>query len=119
MPAREKRDDDRLAGADPRWRRHRRTRDPDPAEALAGSTLLVLGDGIAVAIAWDPVRRPIPTRTATGRGPRSTQLLALARRYELPIHRDVTLARSLIEPLGPIPERHWPRLAELVALGTH
>jgi flagellar biosynthesis protein FlhB len=117
MTAREKRDDERLAGADPRWRAYRARvqRQDDPASAVAGSTLLVLGDGIAVAIAWDPVRRPIPTRTATGRGPQATQLLGLARRHQLPVHRDALLARALATALGPVPEAQWARLAEIVA----
>lgn len=118
MTAREKREDERLAGADPRWRAVRaraRTRADDPSIAIAGSTLLVLGDDVAVAIAWDPLHRPIPTRTAAGRAARATQLLALARRHALPVHRDPALARTLAADLGPVPEPAWPRLAELVA----
>jgi flagellar biosynthesis protein FlhB len=75
----------------------------------------LLGDGVAVAIAWDPLRRPQPTRTVAGHDARATQLLALARRRQLPVHRDTTLARSLATAVGPVPERHWPRLAEVIA----
>ncbi|HEU4729446.1 MAG TPA: EscU/YscU/HrcU family type III secretion system export apparatus switch protein [Kofleriaceae bacterium] len=120
MTAAEKREDDRLAGADPRWRARRaaiqRGQHASSArDAIAGAALLVLGDDAAVAIAWDPVRRPIPVRTATGRGPRATQLLGLARRYQLPVHRDPALAAALVDHDGPVPEPEWPRLAAILA----
>jgi len=113
MTAAEKREDDRLAGVDPRWRRRRRPADATPS--LAGATLLVLGDDIAVAIAWDPRRRPVPERLARGRRARATQLLGLARRDRIPVHRDEPLARALLDADGPVPREHWPRLAEIVA----
>jgi flagellar biosynthesis protein FlhB len=117
MTPAEKRSDDRLAAADPRWRDRRRqlTREPAPSTAVAGAVLLLLGDDAAIAIEWDPVRQPIPHRTATARGPRAMQLLGLARRYRVPVHRDVELARSLAEHLGAVPEPAWARLAEIVA----
>lgn len=114
MTAREQREDERLSTGDPRWRAMRARAADDPATAIAGSTLLVLGDGIAVAIAWDPIRRPRPMRTASGHDARATQLLALARRRALPIHRDPALA-SALDGIGPVDEAHWPRLAEIVA----
>jgi flagellar biosynthesis protein FlhB len=76
--------------------------------------LLLLGDDLAVAIAWDPIHRPVPLRVATGRGPGATQLLGLARRRAIPVHRDAQLARLLASD-GPVPEPHWPRIAEIVA----
>jgi len=117
MTAREKREDERLGGADPRWRSARAAaqRSSDPRAAMAGSTLLLLGDDVAVAIAWDPIRRPTPVRTATGRRARATQLVGLARQQRVPIHRDVVLAAALVASEGPISESHWPRLAEIVA----
>jgi flagellar biosynthesis protein FlhB len=117
MTAREKREDDRLAGADPRWRELRAEagREPRVREAIAGSTVLLLGNDAAVAIAWDPARRPVPLRTATGRGARVTQLLGLARHHRLPVHREPLLVDALITGDGPVPEAHWPRLAEIVA----
>jgi len=117
MTAAEKREDDRLAGADPRWRARRAAalRGSPAATAVAGASVLVLGDGAAVAIAWDPVHRPIPIRTATGRGPRATQLLGLARRHRIAVHADPALAAALVDGDGPVPEPHWPRLAEIVA----
>jgi flagellar biosynthesis protein FlhB len=117
MTSTEKREDDRLAGADPRWRARRAAiqRGPRLTEAVAGASLLVLGDDAAVAIAWDPLRRPIPVRTATGRGPRARQLLGLARRHRIPVHRDPALAAALVDGDGPIPEPHWPRLADVIA----
>ena len=117
MTKAEKRQDDRLAGADPRWRARRAAilRGPSASEAVAGASLVLLGDDAAVAVAWDPVRRPIPVRTATGRGPRQAQLLGLARRYRIAIHRDPALAAALVDGEGPVPEPYWPRLAEIVA----
>jgi flagellar biosynthesis protein FlhB len=117
MTPAEKREDDRLAGADPRWRARRAAvlRGPSASDAVAGASLVLLGDDAAVAVAWDPMRRPIPIRTATGRGPRATQLLGLARRYRIAVHRDPALAAALVDGDGPIPELHWPRLAEIVA----
>ena len=118
MTAAEKREDERLSGLDRRWRR---PRDPTIAASrtgrvsIDGATLLLLGDDVAVAIAWDPVHRPIPTRTAVGRAARATQLLGLARRRQLPVHRDADLARMLAIDAGPVHERHWARLAEIIA----
>lgn len=116
----ERREDDRLAGADPRWRTlrgqlGRSEREDDVIGDVARAALIVLGDDVAVAIAWDPVREPIPRRTATGERARATQIIALARRYRLPIHRDPTLAAELATATGPVPEAYWPRLAEIVA----
>jgi type III secretion system FlhB-like substrate exporter len=117
MTPAEHREDARLAGADPRWRARRAAvlRAQDPAEGVAGAALLVLGDGAAVAIGWDPARRPIPARTVTGAGPAATQLLGLARRYRIPVHRDPALAAALVHGDGPVPEAHWPRVAEIIA----
>ncbi|MBS1121425.1 MAG: FlhB HrpN YscU SpaS Family [Deltaproteobacteria bacterium] len=117
MTAQDKREDDRLAAADPRWRelRARAHGAATPRDAIAGSTLLLLGDDAAVAIAWDPLRRPIPIRTATGRGPRATQLLGLARHVQLAVHRDPQLVELLVGHAGPVPEAHWTRLAEIIA----
>ncbi len=121
MSAEDKREDDRLAGADPRWAQRRRDAQRAPTsarDAVAGASLLLLGDDTAVAIAWDPVRRPVPVRTATGTGARATQLLALARRSRIPVHRDTELAAALVESDGPVPEARWSRLAEIVAATT-
>lgn len=117
MTAQEKREDDRLAAADPRWAQRRRAlaREPVAAPAIARSTVLLVGDDVAVAIAWDPTRQPVPLRTAVGRRARATQLLALARRQRLPVHRDAELAAALVGAEGDVPEAHWPRLAEVIA----
>lgn len=118
MTAREQRDDARASGLDPRWKaRLRQGPAADPTVAIPGSTLVILGDEVAVAIAWDPLRRPVPVRTAVGRRARASQLVALARRHRLPIHRDPVLAAALVGEVGPLPEAHWPRVAELVAAG--
>jgi type III secretion system FlhB-like substrate exporter len=117
MTAAEKRADDRLAAADPRWRERRNqlTREPAPSAAVAKAALLLVGDGAAVAIAWDPIHQRIPHRTATGHGPHALQLLGLARRYRIPVHRDAALVRDLVEQRGDVPESSWARLAEIVA----
>ena len=77
--------------------------------------MLLLGDGLAVAIAWEPARQPVPRRTARGAGPTATQLLALARRLAVPVHHDPALAAALADADGPVPAAHWPRLAEIIA----
>jgi flagellar biosynthesis protein FlhB len=117
MTAEEQREDTRLAGADPRWRarREKLARGEPVRDAVAGASVLVLGDGVAVAVAWDPVRRPVPVRTASGKAARATQLLGLARRHSIAVHRDAELAVLLAAGEGPVPQPHWPRLAEIVA----
>jgi type III secretion system FlhB-like substrate exporter len=117
MTSADKREDDRLAGADPRWRAHRARvqRSPDASDAVAGASVVILGDDMAIAVAWDPIRRPIPIRTVTGRGPRAIQLVGLARRHQIAVHRDPALAAALVAGDGPVPEPHWPHLAEIIA----
>ncbi|HEX4450509.1 MAG TPA: EscU/YscU/HrcU family type III secretion system export apparatus switch protein [Kofleriaceae bacterium] len=112
MTATEKREDDRLAAADPRWARQRSAL---ARPSLEGATLLVLGDDVAVAIAWDARRRPVPARIATGRRAYATQLVGLARRHGVPVHRDATLAASLAGAEGPVPAADWPALATVIA----
>jgi len=114
MTAQEKREDDRLAAADPRWRAYRAKLARSPSDAMATATVLVLGDDLAIAIAWDPVHQPVPVRVSSGRGPRATQLLGLARRFGIAVHREHELADKLAGN-GPVPEPQWPRLAEIVA----
>ncbi len=113
----EKRQDDRLAAVDPRWRAQRLAiaRGGSVSDAVARAAVVVLGDDVAVAIAWDPTRQPVPLRTATGRGARATQLLALARRHRVPYHRDPELAARLVDAEGAVPDVEWSRLAELFA----
>jgi flagellar biosynthesis protein FlhB len=116
MTVTEKREDDRLTAADPRWRAQRAalTRGPSPRAAVAQSALVLLGDDIAVAIAWDPRRQPVPLRLASGRRAHATQLVGLARRYRVAVHRDAQLVTAL-EGEGPVPDTYWPRLAEIIA----
>jgi flagellar biosynthesis protein FlhB len=119
MTREEKREDDRLSAADPRWAAHRRAlaRDTgtDLGAAVARSAVVLVGEGTAVAIEWDATRQPVPLRAATGRGPRATQLVALARRHRVRVHLDESLARALADGDGPVPQAHWARLAEIVA----
>ena len=126
MTAAEKREDDRLAAADPRWARQRALLARDvSAEGAALSTavatcaVVVLGDDVAVAIAWDATRRPIPTRVAVGRRARSTQLVGLARRHRIPVQRDVAFARALADGEGPVPDARWRELAEILVAVRH
>jgi flagellar biosynthesis protein FlhB len=112
MTAAEKREDERLAAADPRWARHRMALSRPSVE---GAAVLILGDDAAVAIAWDPARRPIPTRVAVGRRASATQLLGLARRHGVPVHRDAQLAAALVDADGRVPDAHWRQLAEIIA----
>ena len=116
MTRTEKREDDRLAAADPRWRQQRLAlmRSTPASDAVARAALLLLGDDIAVAIAWDARRQPVPLRTTSGRGAHATQLLGLARRHRVPVHRDAVLAAAL-DGEGPVPDTHWARLAEIIA----
>jgi flagellar biosynthesis protein FlhB len=127
MTVTEKREDDRLAAADPRWRAQRLAvlrgpwssrsvaRGPPASSAVARSALVLLGDDTAVAIAWDARRQPVPVRTITGRGARATQLLGLARRHRIAVHRDAALAAALVDGDGPVPDTHWARLANILA----
>jgi len=117
MTVAEKREDERLTAADPRWRAQRLAlaRGPTPREAVARAAVLLLGDATAVAIAWDARRQPTPLRTATGRGARATQLLGLARRHQIPVHRVPALAAQLVDGEGPVPDTHWAQLAEIIA----
>jgi flagellar biosynthesis protein FlhB len=117
MSREDKREDDRLVAADPRWRAQRLSvmRGPAVGDAVARAAVVLVGDDIAVAIDWDVVRQPVPLRSTTGRGARATQLVALARRHRVAVHRDGALARLLVTGEGPVPEEHWSRLAEIVA----
>jgi len=117
MTAAEKREDDRLAGADPRWAKQRAalSRAPTAEPAVQQAAVILLGDELGIAIAWDPLRQPIPARVARGRGALATQLVGLARRHGIAVHRDPTLVAALSDALGPVPDREWARLAEIIA----
>ena len=80
---------------------------------------MILGDDLAVAIAWDATRRPIPTRVAVGRRARATQLVGLARRHRVAVHRDPALARALGDGEGPVPELRWRDLADVLVAVRH
>ena len=74
MSSTEKREDDRLTSADPRWARQRALLARDTASegaalaaAVAGCAVVILGEDLAIAIAWDATKRPIPTRIAVSR----------------------------------------------------
>jgi flagellar biosynthesis protein FlhB len=112
MTGAEKREDERLAAADPRWARERAAL---ARPSLEGASVLILGDDAAVAIAWDPRRRPVPTRVAIGKRAYTAQLLGLARRHGVPVHRDHMLAAALADAEGPVPAAQWSALAAVIA----
>ena len=126
MTSAEKREDDRLTSADPRWARQRALLARDTASegaalaaSVAGCAVMILGDDLAIAVAWDATRRPIPTRVAIGRRARATQLVGLARRHRIAVHRDPELARALGDGEGPVPEARWRALANVFAALRH
>lgn len=126
MTTTEKREDDRLSTADPRWARQRALAAGDASHegvalsnAIAACAVVILGDDLAVAIAWDATRRPIPTRVAVGRRARATQLVGLARRHRIAVHRDPALARALGDGEGPVPETRWRDLADILVAVRH
>lgn len=126
MTTTEKREDDRLSAADPRWARQRALAGGDAssegfalANAVAACAVVILGDDLAVAIAWDATRRPIPTRVAVGRRARATQLVGLARRHRIAVHRDASLARALGDGEGPVPDARWRDLADVLVAVRH
>jgi flagellar biosynthesis protein FlhB len=126
MTATEKREDDRLSSADPRWARQRALAAGDTSSegvalsnAVAACAVVILGDDLAVAIAWDATRRPIPTRVAIGRRARATQLVGLARRHRIAVHRDAALARALGDGEGPVPDTRWRDLADVLVAVRH
>ncbi len=126
MSSTEKREDDRLTSADPRWARQRALLARDTASegaalaaAVAGCAVVILGEDLAIAIAWDATKRPIPTRIAVGRRARATQLVGLARRHRIAVHRDPDLARALGDGEGPVPETRWRTLADVLVAVRH
>jgi flagellar biosynthesis protein FlhB len=120
MTVTEKRDDDRIAAADPRWQKQRTmlARTPPASIAVARSFVVILGDDVAVAIAWHARLQPVPVRTITGRRAHATQLVGLARRHRVPVHRDAQLAATLVDGDGPVADGHWARLADIIAAVT-
>lgn len=52
---------------------------------------------IACALRFDPDKDPVPRLVAKGRGEVAQEILAIARRKQVPMRRDVPLARALVE----------------------
>ncbi|MGE0551585.1 MAG: EscU/YscU/HrcU family type III secretion system export apparatus switch protein [Kofleriaceae bacterium] len=115
MTSTEKRDDERLTAADPRWRAHRARNATHTGDDIAGASVVILGDSAAVAIAWHPIHRPVPVQLARGSTSRATQLVGLARRHGIPVHREPGLVAALLDGDGAVPRRLWSRLAEIIA----
>jgi len=115
--AAERREELATAGAAQHRRRHDGFAGVHVAASPAGAVRrarVVLTDGSrAVALA---IRGDAPEVTACGRGADAFELLALARRYDVPLHRDAALVAALVDSgLGRAPAATWPALAELVA----
>ncbi|MCB9574678.1 MAG: EscU/YscU/HrcU family type III secretion system export apparatus switch protein [Kofleriaceae bacterium] len=104
MTAREARDDRRDAEGDPRWRRERQRRVRDGAgrdEAVRTATVVLVGAGVAAAVAWHPRWQPVPRVVAAARGDRAVDALcALGWRHGVALHGDDPLARALAPAEG-------------------
>lgn len=118
MTKAEVREEARSAGGAVRaWSTTRRRTDAHPQRTdLGDTTIIVVGDELAVAVAWDRVRRPSPAVTAVRRGREVGALLALARRDSVPIRRQPELAQRLAGSAGAaVPRTEWAALAAVVA----
>lgn len=72
---------------------------------------------VAVAITYREEEMEAPRVVASGKGPRARKLKRLARRYDVPVLRDVDLARSLYDcDVGTaIPEEFYEPVAEILS----
>jgi len=115
MTVREARDERREQEADPRWRR-RAAADTAEDDAVRRALLVVVDDRAAVAIAWHARWQPIPRVAASGRDRAAARLIALARRYDIPVHRDVTLAPAVasLPPGAAVPDRLHADIARVI-----
>lgn len=113
MTDRELRDDTRDAHGDPAVRRHRRAARDDDRALLTGARVVVVGDALAVAIAWPAGDRPHPLRIARALDAR--RLLTAARAARTPIVADATLAVTLAASPRTVPDDALPAVAALLA----
>ena len=72
-------------------------RDPGIRKVPDADAVVVNPTHIAVAIQWKPGQMVAPQVVASGRGEVAAQIRAMARRWDIPIVRDVPLARALVE----------------------
>ncbi|MEM1347936.1 MAG: EscU/YscU/HrcU family type III secretion system export apparatus switch protein [Myxococcota bacterium] len=72
-------------------------RDASIARTKKADAVVVNPTHIAVALAYDADTMSAPTILTSGRGERAKQIKALARKHNIPIVRQVPLARALIE----------------------
>lgn len=120
MSRRELREEARQTQGDPEAKRRRARRrralalTPSVADAAASAALVVHGDGVTVAIAWDGGDgSPAVALAARGVGARELRIATRA----VPALRDAALAAELgrLEPSAPVPRRHWRALAGALA----
>lgn len=73
--------------------------------------------GAAVALRYVPGEDRLPDITARGRGAIAAQILQLAARHDIPVHRDEALASILtrLDPGMPIPAAAFAAVAEILA----
>ncbi|MEZ4400541.1 MAG: EscU/YscU/HrcU family type III secretion system export apparatus switch protein [Kofleriaceae bacterium] len=113
MTTREWRDDARASGGDPHARRALRGARVDDRALVATARVVVLGDELAVALAWQPAARPTVARV--GRDLAARRLVAAARAARVPLVADATLATALAAGAGAIADAQLPAVADLLA----
>lgn len=80
--------------------------------------VIVNPDHLAVALGYEPERAEAPVVVASGQNLVAKRIVEVARRHGIPVLRDVTLARSLIDiEIGEqIPEELYEAVAEILRL---
>jgi len=75
------------------------------------------GRDAAVALEYDPATGGAPKVLAAGHGEIARRILEIARREDIHVHKNDTLARLLarVSPGSEIPEEAWQVVAELLA----
>jgi len=112
MTTREWRDDAREASGDPRWKRALRAAQQDDRALVADARVVIAGDAIAVALAWEPGRPPRITHR--GRGLAAHRLRNAARAARVPLHADPALAARLAGG-AEVPDDALAAVADLLA----
>ncbi|MBL8627252.1 MAG: EscU/YscU/HrcU family type III secretion system export apparatus switch protein [Myxococcales bacterium] len=112
MTTREWREDARESSGDPRWKRAARDAQRDDRALVADARVVIAGDAVAVALAWQPGSPPRVTHR--GRGLAAHRLRNAARAARVPLHADPALAERLAGGAA-VPEDALPAVAELLA----
>lgn len=124
MSIRDIRDELKASEGDPLLRSRRRQMHQEYASAGAtdaaarASVLIVNPEHIAVAIDYDRERQPVPRVTAIGEDAVALAMRDLARRHQVPVLRNIRLARLLAdrtEPGDHVPRDLFDVLAEVIA----